>query len=366
MSTASDTNPSAPPSLQLELRAGPDAVGQRLDTWLAVSLVESPPPSLAHVSRSQIQLEIKRDQVRVNGEPRPARYRLRDGDVVSLPLPPAESSSASPPQAETIPVDIVHEDDDVLVVNKPAGLVVHPAPGHRSATLINALLSHVGPRLETVGGPGRCGIVHRLDKMTSGLLVVAKHEAAHAALTAALAERRVDRRYLGLALGHFDTPEAEIDKPVGRRRNERKLMGIVEDGREARTSYRVLLQADAVALLLLKLHTGRTHQIRVHLQSIGRPVFADPEYGYTKRHTLSRLSAPLRTEVGPLWPDRQMLHAAGLRFRQPVSGEIIQCFVPPPPDMAALVSVFFPGMPLDLRAAIFAPFQRSVASEPES
>jgi 23S rRNA pseudouridine1911/1915/1917 synthase len=337
-----------------QLIPGPDAVGTRLDSWLA--------EQLEGLTRSQLQLIIRREQVLVNGEPRPARYRLRDGDSVTLPI--AEAEIEAPLAAEAIPLDIVHEDADLLVVNKPAGLVVHPAPGHRSATLVNALLAHVGPGLAGVGGQDRCGIVHRLDKMTSGLLVVAKHEAAHTALTGALAERRVDRRYIGLALGHFDPPEGVIDRPVGRRRNERKLMGIVSDGREARTSYRVLLQADAVALLLLKLHTGRTHQIRVHLQSIGRPVFADPEYGYTKKHTLSHLNAALRAQVGPLWPDRQMLHAAGLRFRHPVTGAILTAFALPPADMTALFDAFFPGVTFDLPAAVFAPFTQSESINP--
>jgi 23S rRNA pseudouridine1911/1915/1917 synthase len=355
MTPASGSGRGGTPKL-LHLSPGPEAVGVRLDAWLAEQLDGQ--------TRSQIQLATKQDQVLVNGEPRPARYRLREGDRITLPL--NEPAVEAPLAGEPIPLEIVYEDDAVLVVNKPCGLVVHPAPGHRSATLVNALLAHVGPGLASVGGDDRCGIVHRLDKMTSGLLVVAKHEAAHAALTEALAERRVDRRYLGLALGHFDPPEGVIDRPVGRRRNERKLMGIVDDGREARTSYRVLLQADAVALLLLKLHTGRTHQIRVHLQSIGRPVFADPEYGYTKKHTLSRLNAALRSEIGPLWPDRQMLHAAGLRFRHPVSGEIITGFAPPPADMTALLAAFFPGASLDLGASVFAPFARIDESEAQA
>lgn len=333
---------------RLNLTADADAIGSRLDAWLA--------EQVPGVTRSQLQLEIKRDQVFVNGEPRPARYRLREGDVVSVTL------TASPPVealvAHHTALDIVHEDEHLLVVNKPTGLVVHPAPGHRDATLANILISHVGPSIENVGGEARCGIVHRLDKMTSGLLAVAKTEAAHEALTAALAERRVDRRYLGLALGHFDPSEGDIKKPVGRRRNDRKLMGIVDDGREARTSYRVLLQADAVALLLLKLHTGRTHQIRVHLQAIGRPVFADPEYGYTKRHTLSLLNAAMRSQIGPLWPDRQMLHAAGLRFKHPIVGGIVTCFAPPPADMQALIAAFFPAGSPDLASVIFSPFDR--------
>lgn len=330
------------------LQAPDEAVGQRLDAWLADRLPD--------MTRSQLQQQIKRDQVLVNGEARPARYRLREGDRIVLPEPehPVEKSL----EPSNIPLAIVHEDKDLLVVDKPAGLVVHPAPGHRTATLANALLDHVGPLIANVGGEGRCGIVHRLDKLTSGLLVVAKNEPTHAALTTALAERRIDRRYLGLALGDFKPPEGDIEKPVGRRKNDRKLMGIVEGGREAKTSYRVLLQAEALALLLLKLHTGRTHQIRVHLQSIGRPVIADPEYGYTKKHTLSRLNAKLRSEVGPLWPDRQMLHAVGLRFRHPGAGDLVQCLAPVPDDMAALIATFFPETPLDLKQAVFASEQK--------
>lgn len=332
---------------QSRLTAGPDAVGLRLDAWLA--------DQLANVTRSRLQQEFKGDQILVNGDPRPGRYRLREDDVVTLILPQAPDESVGL-EPVSLDLDYLYEDDDLLVVNKPTGLVVHPAPGHRTATLANAVLEHVGPAIENVGGEGRCGIVHRLDKMTSGALVIAKHEAAHVSLTAALAARKIDRRYIGLALGHFDPAEGTIDKPVGRRHNERKLMGIVQGGREARTSYRVLLQADSVVLLLLKLHTGRTHQIRVHLQSIGRPVFADPEYGYTKKHTLSRLNAPLRAAIGPIWPDRQMLHAVGLRFRHPLRDTVVQCLAPLPSDMEAVILTFFPGAVLNDPAVIFSSF----------
>lgn len=346
-------DPSAGPTEQTRsLIAGTDAVGHRLDAWLA--------GQLSGVTRSRLQQEIKRNQVLVNGRPEPARYRLRDGDRIVVSLIESEPEDRLEP--ENIPLNIVHEDPDLLVVDKPAGLVVHPAPGHRSSTLANALLEHVGRSIADVGGEGRCGIVHRLDKLTSGLLVVAKNAETHEALTRALADRRIDRRYLGLAIGDFKPPEGDIEKPIGRRKNDRKLMGVVEDGREAKTSYRVLLQAEAVALVLLKLHTGRTHQIRVHLQSIGRPVFADPEYGYTKKHTLSRLNTEMRTAVGPLWPDRQMLHAVGLRFRHPSSDELIQCLAPVPDDMSALISTFFPAAPLDLKQAVFAPLREAEAT----
>lgn len=331
------------------LHADADATGQRLDAWLAEQLPD--------ITRSQLQQQIKRNQILVNGDPRPARYRLREGDGIVVPEPEKPAGNILEPSE--IPLSIVHEDEDLLVLDKPAGLVVHPAPGHRTATLANALLDHAGRSIADVGGESRCGIVHRLDKMTSGLLVVGKNSSTHAALTEALAARKIDRRYLGLAIGDFKPPEGDIEKPIGRRKNDRKLMGVVEGGREAKTSYRVLLQAEALALLLLKLHTGRTHQIRVHLQSIGRPVFADPEYGYTKKHTLSRLNAQLRAEVGPLWPDRQMLHAVGLRFRHPGSGQLIQCLAPVPEDMAALIAGFFPATPLDLKQAVFPPGQQS-------
>lgn len=289
--------------------------------------------------------------MRVNGAARPGRYRLREGDAVEIDARAEAPSGALVPSP--IDFEIVYEDEALLVINKPAGLVVHPAPGHEGDTLANGLLARYGPEIADVGGVGRCGIVHRLDKLTSGLMLVAKTAEAHEALTSDLAERKIERTYLGIALGNFHENEGEIEKPIGRRPSDRKRMGIVDDGRPAHTSYKVLLQIDGVALLRIRLHTGRTHQIRVHLQSIGRPILGDAEYGYTKKHSLLMLKSELRSKLAPLWPERQMLHAAGLKFEHPVTGKKIERSSLPPAEMMALVdSIFGPAVGNRLIAAI--------------
>lgn len=313
-------------------RVEPGEVGRRLDVWLAAR------PGA--VSRHQAQLDIEAGRVRVNGRTQPSRYKLRDGDLIEIEARP-ETPGLDDLRPSDIPLNIVYEDEHLLVIDKPAGVVVHPAPGHVEGTLANALLAHAGPPIADVGGPGRCGIVHRLDKLTSGLLVAAKTQEAHEALTSDLAERKIQRIYLGIALGNFTDAEGEIEKPIGRRSSDRKLMGVVGDGREAKTSYKVLLQTDGIALLLLRLHTGRTHQIRVHLQSIGRPILGDAEYGYTKLRSLQMLKQELRNKLGPIWPERQMLHAAGLKFKHPVTGEVVLRVSEPPEDMRRVASVAF-------------------------
>lgn len=302
--------------------------------------------------------------MRVNAVPQAARYKLRAGDRVEVVMP-ENADSAAPLLPSPIPLKLVYEDETILIVDKPPGLVVHPAPGHPEATMANALISHAGPGIMNVGGENRCGIVHRLDKMTSGLLAVAKTEAAHEALSLALAERRVARRYVGIAVGNFHENEATIDRPIGRRPSDRKRMGIVHDGREAQTSYRVLRQVDGLALLLLRLHTGRTHQIRVHLQSIGRPIAGDPEYGYTKARSLQMLNAEQRSRLGAHWPSRQMLHAAGLRLIHPVSGEIIRRVSAPPEDMMKFMDLIYGAERPDLVPIIEQDLESGIGDQPE-
>jgi 23S rRNA pseudouridine1911/1915/1917 synthase len=306
--------------------------GRRLDAWLAGLLPDR--------SRNQIQDDIKAGRVRVDERERAASHRLRGGERVELDS--AQIDAAAGRLLPTpIPLDVVHEDEALLIVNKPAGLVTHPGPGHARDTLANALLARIGRSIADVGGAERCGLVHRLDKLTSGLLLVAKTDAAHGALTAALAERRIDRRYLGLAFGHFDSDEGEIERPIGRRKSDRKLMGVEPEGRPAKTGYRVLLQGRRIALLHLRLFTGRTHQIRVHLQSIGHPILGDREYGHTKKHALGQMDAELRSTLGPVWPARQMLHAAALAFDHPLTGERIEMTSGPPEDMMGLIELVF-------------------------
>lgn len=338
---ASTTDPLPSPE-RFSFQVDSEQAGERLDRWVAERI-----PSL---SRNQVQNEIKRGGVLINGEAKPARYRIRAGDRVEVEPTQAPTFELKP---SSTPLDAVYEDDDLLVVHKPARMVVHPAPGHWKDTLANALLTHVGPEMAEVGGENRCGIVHRLDKLTSGLLIVAKNEASFEKLTAAVAAREVDRRYLGLVLGQFEKGEATIDRPIGRRASDRKRMGVIEGGREARTSFRVLLQSNRVSLLMIKLHTGRTHQIRVHLQSIGRPILGDPEYGWTKKHTLAFVDPKLRSQLGPHWPTRQMLHAAGLRFEHPTTGKTLEIRAPIPEDFRGLTELIFGEKSLEPEIPLF-------------
>jgi 23S rRNA pseudouridine1911/1915/1917 synthase len=308
----------------------------RLDRWLSEQLPDR--------ARNQIQKDIADGRVRVNGEAAPARHRLREGDRIEYDRPEAVLTRIEP---EAIPLNILFEDNDLLVLDKPAGLVVHPAPGHAGGTVANALLAHCGPALEGVGGEGRWGIVHRLDAATSGLMLAAKTQPACDALTAALARHHVRRQYLGLSLGMLHADEGTIDRPIGRRPNDRKRMGVRDDeyGRPARTDWRVLMQQHGMALLALSLHTGRTHQIRVHLQSLGHPILGDPDYGWTRARTLKDFDTRLRATLSAQWPKRQMLHAARLRLRHPIDRERILSFhSPPPDDMAAMLDLFFPDL----------------------
>jgi len=284
-----------------------DDEGTRLDRWLAQCLDGR--------ARNQIQHDIEAGRVRIEGEVRPSRYRVRGGDRIEYELPSPAPTELKP---EPIPLNIIFQDEHLLVIDKPAGMVVHPAPGHSGGTVANALLAHCGPSLEGVGEEGRWGIVHRLDRDTSGLMLAARSPQVHDALVAALAERRVRRNYLGLAVGNFKEGEGLIDRPIGRRPKDRKRMGIIEDGRVACTHWRVLTQVDGLSLLGLTLQTGRTHQVRVHLQSIGRPALADPDYGWTKSRTLQILPQTARPKLAAVWPGRQMLHAVRLALDHPV------------------------------------------------
>lgn len=301
--------------------------GHRLDRWLA--------DQCEGRARNQIQLDLQAQRVRVNGELHPARYRVRLGDEVAYDQPEVPEREGLKPEA--IPLDILFEDEHLIVINKPAGLVVHPAPGHASGTLANALLAHCGPSLEGVGGEDRWGIVHRLDNLTSGLMMAAKTQQAHEVLVAALARHEVRRHYLGVVIGSFKTNTGTIDQPIGRRKSDRKKMGIRSDGREARTDWRLLCQDKGLSLLALRLQTGRTHQIRVHLQSIGRPILADPDYGWTRPRTMHALPQTVRTHLMAIWPDRQMLHAARLAFSHPVDKDrLLDLHCPLPEDFERL------------------------------
>jgi 23S rRNA pseudouridine1911/1915/1917 synthase len=308
--------------------APPEAAGERTDRFLA--------GQIGTLSRSRLKSLIEEGRVTREGvvlrEPaEPVRAGARY--VVALPAP-----VAALPQPQNIPFPILYEDGDLLVLDKPAGLVVHPAPGNQDGTLVNALLAHCGDDLPGIGGERRPGIVHRLDKDTSGVMVVAKTELALAALSAAFAARDLDRAYLALAWGLPNPTAGAIEGAIGRDPRERKRMAVVgRGGKPALTRYRTLAQRDsAVALLECQLATGRTHQIRVHLASRGHPIVGDPLY-------LRRIPAASRALPDALrrmlldFP-RQALHAARLGFSHPRTGQSLAFETPPPADMQRLLA----------------------------
>ena len=283
--------------------APPDA-GVRVDQFLAARV-----PAL---SRSRIQDLLKAGDARVNGRETKASTKLRAGDHITVAEPPPIAATT---EAEDIALDVLHEDSDLIVLNKPAGLVVHPAAGHWHGTLVNALLHHC-KGLSSIGGEERPGIVHRLDKETSGCLVAAKNDIAHRALTRQFAGREVTKIYLALAVGEFRNASGIIAGAIGRHPIHRKRMTVLagERGRAARTDYRVLHKLAAGTLVECTLHTGRTHQIRVHLKHLGHPILGDEVYGRRAGF------------------DRQMLHAWKLGFTHPVSGERMNFTAPIPRD----------------------------------
>lgn len=261
------------------------------------------------LTRSKIQNLIKQEQILVNQAPTTNRYKVSENDVIDVTLPNPVEVSVKP---EKMNLDIVFEDDDVIVVNKPQGMVVHPAPGHENGTLVNGLLDHAP--LATVNGELRPGIVHRIDKDTSGLLMVAKNDQAMLSLSAQLKAKTNQRKYLAIVHGNFKEEAGTINAPIGRSKKDRKKMAIVEDGRPAVTHFKVLERFTDYTLIECELETGRTHQIRVHLKYIGHPVAGDPLYG------------PRNTLKG----NGQFLHAKLLGFKHPRTGEELVFEVDPP------------------------------------
>ena len=295
---------------------GPDARGERLDAWLA--------RAHPHHSRARWQTLIREDRVRLNGRVVKPNHKLAGGEALAWEEPAVRPVALEP---ENRTLDILHEDGDLLVLNKPAGLVVHPAPGHEAGTLVNALLHHCGDSLAGIGGEQRPGIVHRLDKDTSGLLVIAKTEAAQRALVDAFKARTVHKTYLALAWGVFQPRRGTIRTLIGRSPHHRQKMSArVQHGREAVTHYEVVEAWPEVALVRLGLETGRTHQIRVHLAHVGHPIVGDTLYGRA-RHNHPAADAP-----------RQMLHAARLEFTHPRTGKALVFEAPLPPDMQSLIA----------------------------
>lgn len=291
-----------------QITVSPEKIGYRLDTFIADAESE--------LSRMRVQKMIKNGRVRVNDLVcYDKNYRLQNGDKIGFSIPEPEDAAAQPEQIE---LDIVYEDQDLLVINKPRAMVVHPAPGHPSGTLVNALLYHC-QNLSGIGGVIRPGIVHRLDKDTSGLLIVAKNDLAHSELSAQLKSRQLGREYLALVHGQVQPKAGRIEVPIGRDRHDRKKMAAISGGRAAITRYRVRKYFDHHSLLHLFLETGRTHQIRVHLAYIGFPVVGDPTYAKVKRSAL-----PVELTKS------QLLHAWRIVFTHPRSAVHMAFSVPLP------------------------------------
>jgi 23S rRNA pseudouridine1911/1915/1917 synthase len=296
--------------------------GARLDTFLATQLPD--------LSRSRAVQLVAAGNVTVNALPPRKSYRVVQGDVVDVQVPAAQPAAFT---AEAIPLDIVYQDADLLVLNKAAGVVVHPAPGHTRGTLVHALLHHITD-LSGIGGELRPGIVHRLDRDTSGLMLVAKNDAAHRQLSAALKRREVRRTYTAAAWGHLRSDTVEVDAPIGRARSDRKRMAVVPGGRPARTRFRRTARWLAADLLEAELDTGRTHQIRVHLAHVGHPVVGDRIYGRGAERGLSGPGHRWGAELVRRVP-RQFLHATRLQFLHPRTGDQLVFFAPLPADLAA-------------------------------
>ncbi|MBQ7523344.1 MAG: RluA family pseudouridine synthase [Oscillospiraceae bacterium] len=284
-----------------------DREGERIDA--AVARISG------ELSRAAAQKLMEQGFVTVGGVQVKKNYKVSEGDTIEVALPEVQDVGL---QAEDIALDVVYEDADVIVVNKPKGLVVHPAPGHSGGTLVNALMFHCGDSLSGIGGELRPGIVHRIDKDTSGLILAAKNDAAHRDLAAQLKTHTMARTYECLAVGSFREDSGTVDAPIGRSEKDRKKMAIRADGRNAVTHWQVLGRYRGYTHLRCYLETGRTHQIRVHLASIGHPIVGDTVYG-----------------KAALGFDSQCLHAVGLQFRHPRTQETIRLTCPLPPDFAA-------------------------------
>ncbi|MBI2873450.1 MAG: RluA family pseudouridine synthase [Firmicutes bacterium] len=296
--------------------------GERIDLFLAIVLPDK--------SRSAIKKLVEAGLVRVGGDTCKVSHRLKAGDRVDLTIPPPGKLEALP---EAIPLVVCYEDEDLVVVDKGAGLVVHPAPGTPSGTLVNALLHRYGEKggLSEIGGVLRPGIVHRLDKDTSGLILVARNDRAHRVLAEALAAREIKRDYLALARGNPREAAGTIKAPVGRHHLDRQRMAVTLRGREATTHWRVLERFDQACMIKCSLETGRTHQIRVHLAHAGHPVMGDPVYGG-------------KLEGEKVGLTRQALHAHRLVFQHPRTGDQMEFTSPLPPDLAKALEVLRKGL----------------------
>ena len=293
------------------LRASEESKNQRLDAFLA--------SSLDGLTRSQATRLIESGEVAVNGRAVSKSYKLAGGEDIAVTLPEPEPVEAVP---QDIPLDVVYEDADVIVVNKPSGMVVHPAPGHPDGTLVNALLYHCAGTLSGVGGALRPGIVHRIDRDTSGLIIAAKNNAAHQYLSAQLADHTLARTYECIVVGKLREDRGTVDAPIARHPTDRKRMAVVAGGREAVTHWEVIARYPGYTYVRCRLETGRTHQIRVHMAYIGHPILGDTVYGAKK-------------EVPGL--TGQCLHAVGLRFLHPRTHEVVELSCPLPDEFTRML-----------------------------
>jgi 23S rRNA pseudouridine1911/1915/1917 synthase len=316
-----------PSDRRYEVEAGPGDAGERLDRLLAGRLPE--------LSRSRVKALIEAGRVAAGGATiSDPSNRVKPGQTFAIMIPEPVPAA---PAAQAIPLEILHEDADIIVVNKPPGMAVHPGPGTPDLTLVNALIAHCGSSLSGIGGVLRPGIVHRLDKDTSGLIVAAKNDRAHQALSRAFAAHTIDRAYLAVVWGRPNPSSGEIMGAIGRHPTNRKKMAVVKrGGKSALTRYRVLRAlGPAASLVECRLATGRTHQIRVHMASIGHPVLGDPLYGRISPARLAGLSDRGRAALTGL--KRQALHAFRLGFVHPASGENRAWETPLPPDLKELI-----------------------------
>ena len=293
------------------LTPGPEAVGKRLDAYVA--------EEMEGLTRSAAQRLLLQGDVTVNGVAAAKNYKLTGGETVAVTLRSPEPTEAVP---QDIPLDVVYEDEDVIVVNKPVGMVVHPAPGHSDGTLVNALLYHCGESLSGIGGAIRPGIVHRIDRDTSGLIIAAKNDAAHLSLAAQLEDHSLHRVYEAVAMGRFREDRGTVDAPIARHPTDRKRMAVVPGGRRAVTHWEVLARYPGCTHIRCRLETGRTHQIRVHMAHIGHPLYGDTVYG------AKRAAADMTG---------QCLHAVSLTFRHPRTGEEVTCTCPLPEEFQRLL-----------------------------
>ena len=293
------------------LRASEESKNQRLDAFLA--------SSLDGLTRSQATRLIESGEVAVNGRAVSKSYKLAGGEDIAVTLPEPEPVEAVP---QDIPLDVVYEDADVIVVNKPSGMVVHPAPGHPDGTLVNALLYHCAGTLSGIGGALRPGIVHRIDRDTSGLIIAAKNDAAHQYLSAQLADHTLARTYECIVVGALREDRGTVDAPIAHHPTDRKRMAVVAGGREAVTHWEVIARYPGYTHVRCRLETGRTHQIRVHMAYIGHPILGDTVYGAKK-------------EVPGL--TGQCLHAVGLRFLHPRTHEVVELSCPLPEEFTRML-----------------------------